>query len=212
MVKDIVVNLSSAATTAFAVSVASEFQAHLAGISFLYEPIVLPLTDMGGIPTDYIEAQRSENKQRANDAKVGFDEGVRRAGLSSESRIVNAELAEAPAIFAHMARSFDLAIVGQAAPEHGEIDDLVSEAALFESGHPVVVVPYIQKAPLTLNRMMVCWDGSHNAARAVSDAMPFLAKAKNIDIATITGKRARTMKSPVPMSPSIWRAMALKLS
>lgn len=196
MIKDIIVNLSSEATTAFAVSVASKFQSHLAGVSFLYEPILPPVTDMGGIPADYIDDQRSENTQRAKDAKVCFDERARRAGLSAESRIIEAEFAEAPAIFARDARSFDLSVVGQADPDKQGVDDLISEAALFESGHPLIVVPYIQKAGLALNRVMVCWDGSHNAARAVSDAMPFLAKAKWIDIATITGQKGKEDEIP----------------
>ena len=85
MIKDIVVNFSTEATTNFAVSVASTLQAHLAGVSFLYEPIVLPVTDMGGILIDYIEAQRAANEQSAKNAKSRFDDSVGRAGLSSES-------------------------------------------------------------------------------------------------------------------------------
>ena len=47
---------------------------------------------------------------------------------------------------------------------------LAIEAALFESGRPVLVVPYIQSTGIKLDRVMVCWDGSRNAARAVADA------------------------------------------
>ena len=189
MIKDIVVNLSSNVTIDFAVSLASTFQAHIAAISFLYDPIVLPVSDMGGIPIDYIEAERSENKQRAADAKARFDECAQRAGLSSESSIIDAELSEAPRIFARLARSSDLSIVAQAGPHKRMVDELIIEAALFDTGHPVIVVPYIQTTALALNRVLVCWDGSQNAARAVSDSMPFLRKAKNVDVVTITGEK-----------------------
>jgi hypothetical protein len=94
VIKDIVVNVSSEAATNFAVSVASILQAHLLGVSFLYEPIVLPITDTGGIPIDYIEAQRAENKRSAKKAKSRFDEAVRQAGLSSESAIIEVEPAK----------------------------------------------------------------------------------------------------------------------
>ena len=54
------------------------------------------------------------------------------------------------------------------------------------TGRPVVVVPYILKAPLKLDRVMVCWDASRNAARAVADAMPFLERAQSQTINGVT--------------------------
>lgn len=79
MIKDIVANLSSEAATNLAISVASTLQVHLAGVSFFYEPVVLPIIDMGGIPINYINARRAENEQSAKNAKSRFDEAVRRA-------------------------------------------------------------------------------------------------------------------------------------
>jgi len=196
VVKDIVVNVSSEAATNFAVSVASILQAHRAGVSFLYEPIVLPMTDMGGIPIDYIEAQRAENKRSAKNAKSRFDEAVRHAGLSSESAIIEAELAEVPGVFARIARRFDMSVVTQAEPNKPIVDELIVEGVLFESGRPVFVVPYVQKTGLTLNRAMVCWDGSRNAARAVSDALPLLARTENVDVVTIIGERGKSDELP----------------
>lgn len=196
MIKDIVVNLSTEATTNFAVSVASTLQAHLAGVSFLYEPIVLPVTDMGGILIDYIEAQRAENEQSAKNAKSRFDDSVGRAGLSSESGIIETEIAEASGIFARIARRFDMSVVSQAQPNKIVPDELIVEGALFESGRPVFVVPYIQKTGLTLNRAMVCWDGSRSAARAVSDALPLLARVENVDVVTIIGEKGKSDELP----------------
>ena len=59
----------------------------------------------------------------------------------------------------------------RAAPDRMTPDNLFVEAALFGSGRPVVVVPYIQKEGLRLDRVLACWDGSHNAARAISDGV-----------------------------------------
>ena len=69
-----------------------------------------------------------------------------------------------------MARNYDLSIIGQARPDSEAPIDVIIEGALFGSGRPVVVVPYIQRTGLKLDRVMVCWDGSRNAARAVADA------------------------------------------
>ena len=46
-------------------------------------------------------------------------------------------------------------------------------------------MPYIQKAPLKLDRVMVCWDGSRSAARAIADAMPFLERAGLVEVVII---------------------------
>ncbi len=45
---------------------------------------------------------------------------------------------------------------------------------------------------LKLDRVMVCWDGSRNAARAINDAMPFLSRAKAVDVVTIDTKEDKT--------------------
>ena len=59
------------------------------------------------------------------------------------------------------------------------------ETALFGSGRPVLVVPYIQKAGMKLDRTLICWDGSRAAARAIGDAMPFLVRTKSIDVLSV---------------------------
>jgi nucleotide-binding universal stress UspA family protein len=49
----------------------------------------------------------------------------------------------------------------------------------------VLVVPYIQQGPVKLDRMMLCWDDSSNAARAFADALPLMRRAKTIEVLTI---------------------------
>src|SRR6185312_3523037 len=62
---------------------------------------------------------------------------------------------------------FELAIVGQPGRKPSLPDQVVDEGVLFESGRPVVFVPYIQTGGANLDRIMVCWDGSRTASRAV---------------------------------------------
>ena len=49
-------------------------------------------------------------------------------------------------------------------------------------------VPFIQKGGMSLDRVMICWDGSRPAARAVADALPFLKKAKQVEIVIVSEK------------------------
>src|SRR5438034_8540706 len=122
MVKDVVVNLTGGHPQDFAgdfaISVAGVFGAHVAGIAFIYEPVI-PGDMLGGIPTDLIEIQREENKRIAEAAVARFDGGAKAAGVSSETRIVDASLAGAADLFGRIARRFDLAVVGQARREQG---------------------------------------------------------------------------------------------
>jgi nucleotide-binding universal stress UspA family protein len=194
MIKDIVVNLSLSKAGGpageFAISVASALNAHLAGIAFLYDPIV-PISGTGYIPAEVIDAQQVENEKLAKAAIDWFSEQTRRAGLSAEPVTVSASLAGAGDQFARIARRFDLAIVGQADPDSAGSDDILAETTLFESGRPVIMVPYIQKGPLKLDNVMLCWDGSRAAARAIGDAMPLLTKAGRVEVVIVTNERGK---------------------
>jgi len=199
MIKDLVVNLSVGtgrdAAGPYAISVAEAFGAHVAGIAFSYEPVIPP-TLMGTVPVSFVESQREENDKAANDARAKFDEAARRAGVSSESRALSASLAGSADRFATIARRFDLAVLGQVEPNKADPGELIVENALFSSGRPVLVVPYIQKAALTLDRVMVCWDASRNAARAIADAMPFLRRAKAVDVVIVASERIKSDEIP----------------
>ena len=194
MVKDIVVNLTGGAPQEFAadyaISLAKLFDAHIAGVGFIYEPVI-PGSVLGGIPTDLIEAQREENTKAATAATNRFEAAAGQAGLSAEVRILDASVAGAADLFGRIARRFDVAVVGQARPKEGASEELLIEGALFESGRPVVVVPYVQTRAVTLERVLVCWDGSRPATRAIADALPFLRRAKAIDIVAVSGERGK---------------------
>lgn len=199
MIKDIVVNLTIGGerdyACDYAVSIASAFGAHLTGIGYAYEP-VLPPTIMGGVPADVITSQRAEGERIANAAVNRFQQATSRAGVASDSRVLSASLAGASDLFGRLARRFDLAVVGQAEPDMVSPEELIVEAALFESGRPVVVVPYIQRDPLKLDRVIMCWDASRTAARALGDAMPLLHRAKTVDVLMVATERAKSDEIP----------------
>ena len=162
MLKDVVVNLSGAAPQDFAadyaVSVAKTFGAHITGVAFVYEPVI-PDTVMGGIPTDLIEIQREENTKAAKTAVGRFEAAAKTAGVSAATRMLDASLAGAATTFGQIARRFDISVVGQAKPERGAAEELMIEGALFESGRPLIVVPYIQKQGLKLDRIILAGTG-----------------------------------------------------
>jgi nucleotide-binding universal stress UspA family protein len=194
VIKDIVVNLSvgekASPACDYAVSVAATFDAHLAGIAFLYDPIV-PVSGAGYIPADVIDAQERENEEATRAALDRFNTACSRAGVGAEPLTLSASFAGVGEQFSRIARRFDLSIVGQAEPESSAVEEIIAESALFESGRPVIVVPYIQRAPLKLDNVMVCWDGSRASTRAIADAMPLLAKAGRVEVVIVTNERGK---------------------
>ncbi len=200
MIKDIVVNLSlntsRIATTRYAISVASTLQAHLAGIAFVYEPTFPSVYMTGSMHGSEVVFQREEAQRRANAAIAIFEEAARKASLAVESHALDTTPVHAADQFARIARRFDLVIVGQAEHDKESVENHIAEAAIFESGRPVLFVPYVHKVGLNLRHITVCWDGSRAATRAIADAMPFLTRAKLIDIIVMESERLKSEDFP----------------
>jgi nucleotide-binding universal stress UspA family protein len=198
MIKDIVVNLavdhSRDVAADYAVSLARAFDAHLSGIAFAYD-VFLPGSVFGQIPLELANAERARNEQAAQNAVANFDRSAGGAGLSAASNVLSASLADAADTFGKLARRFDLSVVAQAEPER-TAHNMIIEAALFESGRPVLVVPYIQSEGFKLDRVMVGWDGSRSAARAVGDALPLLVRAKQVEVVLVSSEPAKSDEIP----------------
>ena len=193
MLKDIIVNLGLGARDPagdFAVSIAETFAAHVLGVAFVYDPEI-PGTVIGGIPTEIIEPLRAKSESQAQTAVTRFDKAASRAGVSAETLKINGSIASAADQLGKLARRFDLGIIGQPERESFAPDEVLAESLLFESGRPVIIVPYIQKQGLKLDRVLLCWDGTRAATRAIADAMQFLEKAKQVEIVMVTNDRGK---------------------
>ena len=188
MIKDILVNLEITSTrdaaAEYALSVATLFEAHLTGVAFAYEPVNVGSV-IDGVASSVIARYGEELRAAAQAARDRFEHAAQNARLSATSLVLKLDRAGVAATFGRLARKYDLSIVGQARPDSETPQEVIIEGALFESGRPVLIVPYIQKTGIRLDRVMVCWDGSRNAARAIADAMPLLCRAGAIEVVTI---------------------------
>jgi nucleotide-binding universal stress UspA family protein len=60
------------------------------------------------------------------------------------------------------------------------------EAALFESGRPILIAP--PRPPEALGKnIVIAWNGSTETARTIAFAMPFLAQAERVNVLTVEG-------------------------
>ena len=194
MIKDIIVNLEHKIARDpardFAVTVAETFDAHIAGVAFAYAPD-FPGHVMLEIPSDIVVQMIAEGEKTALAAIERFEAAARRSMVSAEHRLLKTIGASAPSILATLARRFDLSVFMQSEPNGVDNDDMI-ETSLFESGRPLIVVPYIQKDGLRLDHVVCCWDGSRAAARAINDGLPLLLKATTVDLLIVLNEKTNS--------------------
>src|ERR1700681_530507 len=110
MIKDIVVNLSTredgGGVGDYAVSVADTLGAHIAGIAFVFDPIV-PISGTGYIPAEVIETQLSNSQPARQAATDRFAAPTARTAVPAEPITLGASAAGAGDQFARIARRFD---------------------------------------------------------------------------------------------------------
>jgi nucleotide-binding universal stress UspA family protein len=77
-----------------------------------------------------------------------------------------------------------VAVIGQRDPEAIEVSGPgdMPDHLVLSVGRPVLLVPYVGTYPTIGKRVMVAWDGSRLATRAVNDALPILHGAKQVNI------------------------------
>jgi nucleotide-binding universal stress UspA family protein len=190
----------------YAVSLAAKVGARLDAIAFGYEPIHAELTFEGAAAVAAVmELQREQALKRADASLAVFTAEAKRQGLTHTSRKLAAIPAEAAETIGTLARLYDLTIVAQPDVERTTVYDVVPEAVLFNSGRPLLMVPYIHASGFACGRIMICWDGKRAAARAVLDAMPFLAMAETIDIIAINEDPDATEASAAALASHLAR-------
>ena len=193
MIKDLMVNLAIGAerdpAREYALTIADVFEAHTVGLAFMYD-YALPGHVLGAIPAE-VAAHAKREYQKAIDAAVDtFHAAAKRSLLSAEHIVDTVFERDAPLVLANTARRFDLSLITQSEPG-GVNNDRLIEGLLFESGRPVIIVPYIQREALKLDRVVCCWDGSRPAARAINDALPFLTKAGAVDLLIVVNEKTK---------------------
>jgi nucleotide-binding universal stress UspA family protein len=149
----------------------------------------IPISVLLEFPTAVIADLLAENEKIARSAIDRFEAAVKGSLLSVEHRLITQSPLEVPASFSALARRYVLSVVMQSDDENGANNDILIEATLFESGRPVIVVPYIQKEGLNLDRIVCCWDGSRAAARAINDALPLLQKARAAELLIVANEK-----------------------
>jgi nucleotide-binding universal stress UspA family protein len=124
-----------------------------------------------------------------------FEHAAELRGVSAEWRNPEERGESNPAI--HM-RYVDLAILGQHDPDRPAEDFIrfSPETAALASGRPVLVIPYAGSFPTFGQRVLVGWNASREATRAVNDAMPLLETAQKVTVLVVDPKTGSHGEDP----------------
>jgi nucleotide-binding universal stress UspA family protein len=134
--------------------------------------------------------------EQRNAARQQFDEWQKRTGLrdavkqtAGPSALLRIEIGTAPKLLGEHGPVADLIVASMPGPaETGK--SMTLEAALFDTGRPVLAIP--QAGSIDLDRtapIAIAWNGRPEAARALKAALPLLSRSRGEVIVLNAGKR-----------------------
>ncbi|MCO5062836.1 MAG: universal stress protein [Rhizobiaceae bacterium] len=165
-----------------AVRLAKHFDSHLIG--FHSEPVQLSYAAAAGFPdADYIRETTEIGIARTKAIEAAFKARVTDENISAAWGALEAPGPDHAIGDISLAHSVDLILAAQpTAPsgESGEIDSL-----LYDSGRPLLVLPHDRTCPDGFRRILIGWNGTKQAARAVFDALPLLKAADTVELLVV---------------------------
>jgi nucleotide-binding universal stress UspA family protein len=166
-----------------ALALAAEHRAHLTGLHVMPPPLTPTYGDMP-VPETVEKMQRLELEDAARRAAAVFAERAGRTAISTEWRVAEGDIVR---VASEHARYADLTMLPQGMDlgfATADLARLPEELALGVS-RPVLVIPRYGSFPTVGVRVLVAWNRSREATRAIHDALPFLRRAKQVTILSI---------------------------
>ena len=210
--KDILVSLTSypepspLSVVDDAIAVAAAFGAHLSALScetHVQVPGHLISGSFGSFANipGIIAGEGAKSRKNAEELLAAFDKAAERADVPHEAILQKCTSVELPDLLVDYARLRDLTMI--AVPE--AYDQVYAEAVIFGSGRPTLVWPETPRSrPFELGTVAVAWDFSRAAARSISDALPFLEKARKVRVVTATDEKHMDPKHSAEEPRRIW--------
>lgn len=123
-------------------------------------------------------------RDRATGLQDQFDEAVRRDGISGE---FHTETGSRNGDFHPYAHYADLIIASQPLFEARDlVAQAIPEDILLTAGVPMLLLPYKWQYQPIGKKVVIAWNASREATRAVHDAMPILRAAEGVTIFTFS--------------------------
>lgn len=170
-----------------AIRLAQQHDAHLVALHALapFEPPGYVMAEMGPA---IIEVQKRAGAAEMARTEGEFTKQASAAGLRNvEWRTAVDDPVEAMTLHARYA---DLVVIGQTDPSDGSnIAADFPERLVLAAGRPVLILPNAGSFPTIGKRILVAWNPSREATRAVTDAIPLLRLADKVHVMAVNPRR-----------------------
>jgi len=169
-----------------AVGLARRYEAHLIGLSVFstFEPRGYVAVEIGA---SVLEIQRRMAAEHLAHCEDIFNRAMAAAGMTNiEWRSASADPVGATVLNARYA---DLLVLGQDDPsDPAALDSGFAQQVVLAAGRPVLVVPYAVSIESVGRRVLVAWNASAEATRALTDAIPLLRDADEVHLVSFNPK------------------------
>lgn len=191
---------------AIASKLAIKHDSHLIGLYSVLKPEI----------PGYVQADLSPNAlaeiddrmhSAEEDARVLFQTCVAASDVAmNEWRVADGEPVRAVTLHA---RHSDLVVIGQGDPDdrYTAVRRDFPAQVILECGRPVLTIPYAGQFATIGQDVLVAWNASREAIRAVADALPLLRGARRVTATTIE-RKAPDLRDPVLSPREFWQYLA----
>jgi nucleotide-binding universal stress UspA family protein len=166
------------------VAVAGDLGARITALALEEDVFVRPKVALPDDP-DFAEADRSGGAGDMQQLLDAFTDATARANIRAQSHTGKVLADQIAAILAEHARFSDLTLL-PVKPHDSRTENII-ETLLFESGRPLLLCPEhrVEELRPEFENVMIAWDHSARAARAVGDALPILQAATSVSVVTV---------------------------
>jgi nucleotide-binding universal stress UspA family protein len=170
-----------------AIRLALQYDAHLVAL-YSRAPVIFPGYLMAQVGAEIIAAREKAAAEEVAGAEADFTRQALAMGLMNvEWRKTFDDPVDAMSMHARCA---DLVVIGQSdsVDDSGVAPDF-PERLVPAAGRPVLILPKVGNFPTVGKRVLIAWNASREATRAVTDAIPLLKLADNVSVMAIDPKQ-----------------------
>lgn len=167
-----------------AVAICTALGAHLSVLVVGIAPPP-PASPYGVVSNDVWAVDIQQGQSEVEDRARVIEAGLAGRGLSVQVDAQYVDRGTVATLAARFARYADLTLVTPHAEDFGAMQSWVVNGALFESGRPILLLP---PGPVTFpagKKVMIAWDASVEASKAVRDAIGLMQAAESVDAVLI---------------------------
>jgi nucleotide-binding universal stress UspA family protein len=165
-------------------AICQSLDAHLAVLVLGVAPPP-PASPYGVVSNDIWAGEIREGQSVAEARASEIEARLGEAGVSSTVESQYIDRGTVATLAARFARYADLTLIPPAAADGDALQNWVLNGALFESGRPVLLLPEGEVHFPGPRRVMIAWDASVEASKAVRDAIELMCAAEKVDVVLI---------------------------